>query len=74
MAHDADEMHDLELAVWLHDIRLLMLPPHLVESRDSPEPECYVPIQNHIPARSDSARTLFFLEGASILIAHHHEC
>ncbi len=47
MAHDVDEMHDLEFAAWLHDIGLLMLPPHLVESRDSPEPEYYVAIQNH---------------------------
>jgi len=70
---DADEMHHLKLAAWLHDIGLLMLPPHLMSSTDSLDPESYVAIQNHPRLGATLLEPFFFLREAAILIAHHHE-
>ena len=67
------ELHDLKLAALLHDVGLLMLPPHLAESRDSLEPEAYVAIQNHSRLGATLLEPFSFLREASILIAHHHE-
>jgi response regulator RpfG family c-di-GMP phosphodiesterase len=67
------ELHDLKLAAFLHDIGLLMLPPHLMSSRDCLEPESYVAIQNHPRLGVSLLEPFFFLREASILIAHHHE-
>lgn len=67
------ELHDLKLAALLHDVGLLMLPIHLVESRDSLRPEAYVAIQNHSRLGATLLKPFSFLRKASILIAHHHE-
>ena len=75
VALDRDEMHHLKLAALLHDIGLLMLPPHLMfmSCTDSLEPESYVAIQNHSRLGATLLEPFSFLRGASILIAHHHE-
>ena len=67
------ELHDLELAAFLHDIGLLMLPAHLARNRDPLEPEAYVAIQNHSRLGATLLEPFSFLREASILIAHHHE-
>lgn len=67
------ELHDLKLAAFLHDIGILMLPPHLMSSRDCLEPESYVAIQNHPRLGALLLEPFFFLRGASVLVAHHHE-
>lgn len=67
------ELHDLNLASFLHDIGLLMLPPHLISSRDRLEPESYVTIQNHPRLGVSLLEPFFFLREASVLVAHHHE-
>jgi HD-GYP domain-containing protein (c-di-GMP phosphodiesterase class II) len=68
-----NELHDLKLAAFLHDIGILMLPPHLMPSRDCLEPESYVAIQNHPRLGALLVEPFFFLREASILMAHHHE-
>lgn len=67
------ELHDLKLAAFLHDIGILMLPPHLMSSRDCLEPESYVAIQNHPRLGALLLEPFFFLREASVLVAHHHE-
>lgn len=71
LAHD--ELHQLKLAALLHDIGLLMLPPHFAEIQDPLEPESYVAIQNHSRLGAMLLEPFSFLSEASILIAHHHE-
>lgn len=71
LAHD--ELHQLKIAALLHDIGLLMLPPHLAEIQDPLEPESYVAIQNHSRLGAMLLEPFSFLSEASILIAHHHE-
>ncbi|MGQ0695446.1 MAG: HD-GYP domain-containing protein [Nitrospiraceae bacterium] len=73
VALEIDEMHHLELAALLHDIGLLMLPPHLMSGIDSLEPESYVAIQNHSRLGATLLEPFSFLREAAILIAHHHE-
>ena len=68
-----DALHQLKLAALLHDIGLLMLPPHLAEIQDPLEPESYVAIQNHSRLGAMLLEPFSFLSEASILIAHHHE-
>jgi len=73
MALDADALHNLKLAAFLHDIGLLTLSPHLTESRGSLEPESYVAIQHHARLGAILLEPFSFMREASILIAHHHE-
>ncbi len=68
-----NELHDLKLAALLHDIGLLMLPPHLVSSRDYLEPDSYAVIQNHPRLGASLLEPFFFLREVTVLIAHHHE-
>ena len=68
-----NELHDLQLAAFLHDIGLLMLPAHLTAGKDPLEPESYVAIQNHSRLGATLLESFSFLQEASILIAHHHE-
>ena len=67
------ELHDLKLAAFLHDIGLLKLPPHLMSPSDCLEPESYVAIQNHPRLGALLLEPFFFLQEATVLIAHHHE-
>lgn len=67
------ELHNLNLAAFLHDIGLLMLSPHLMSSSACLEPESYVAIQNHPRLGALLLEPFFFLREASILVAHHHE-
>ena len=67
------ELHDLNLAALLHDIGLLMLSHHLISSKDRFEPESYVTIQNHPRLGASLLEPFFFLQEASVLVAHHHE-
>ena len=71
LAHD--ELHQLKSAALLHDIGLLMLPPHLAEIQGPLDPESYVAIQNHSRLGATLLEPFSFLSEASILIAHHHE-
>ena len=73
LALDADELHHLKLAAFLHDIGLLMLPTHLTASRAPLESESYVAIQNHSRLGATLLEPFSFLKQTSILIAHHHE-
>ena len=67
------ELHDLQLAAYLHDIGLLMLPAHLTKGKGPLEPESYVALQNHSRLGAILLEPFSFLKEASILIAHHHE-
>ncbi len=73
MALDVDALHHLKLAAFLHDIGLLMLPPHLTENRASLEPESYVAVQHHARLGANLLEPFMFMREASVLIAHHHE-
>lgn len=73
MALDVDALHNLKLAAFLHDIGLLMLSPHLTESRAPLEPESYVAIQHHARLGANLLEPFMFMREASVLIAHHHE-
>jgi len=66
-------MHDLNLAAFLHDIGLLMLPHDLTIGVNTLDPESYVAVQNHPRLGASLLELLFFLREASVLMAHHHE-
>lgn len=70
---DAVTLHQLKLAALLHDIGLLMLPPHLQSERGSLDPEAYVAIQNHPRLGATLLEPFSFLRDATMMIAHHHE-
>lgn len=70
---DADALHQLKLAALLHDIGLLMLPPHLQNGRRAFEPDSYVAIQNHPRLGATLLEPLSFLTEATVMIAQHHE-
>ncbi|HEX6727907.1 MAG TPA: HD domain-containing phosphohydrolase [Nitrospira sp.] len=73
-AHLDDEvLHQLKLAALLHDIGLLMLPPHLQTRQGSLDADSYVAIQNHPRLGATLLEPFSFLRDATILIAHHHE-
>ena len=67
------ELHNLNLAAFLHDIGLLRLPPHFMLSSDCREPESYVAIQNHPRLGALLLEPFFFLRESSVFVAHHHE-
>ena len=66
-------LHQLKLAALLHDIGLLMLPPHLQTGREARDSESYVAIQNHPRLGANLLEPFSFLRDATIMIAHHHE-
>lgn len=70
---DDELLHQLKLAALLHDIGLLMLPPHLRTGREAIDPDSYVALQNHPRLGSTLLEPFSFLRDATILIAHHHE-
>ncbi|SPP63368.1 HD-GYP domain-containing protein [Nitrospira lenta] len=72
-ALDAEALHHLKLAAFLHDIGLLMLSPHLTNTRTALEPEAYVAVQQHARLGATVLEPFAFLQEASVLIAHHHE-
>lgn len=65
-----DSLHDLELASYLHDIGILMVPQ---AERGNDTPDTYDAIQNHPRLGATILEPFAFLREASILIAHHHE-
>jgi response regulator RpfG family c-di-GMP phosphodiesterase len=67
------ELHDLKLAAFLHDIGLLMLPLDLTIGMSTLDSESYVTVQNHPRLGASLLEPFFFLRGASVVIAHHHE-
>lgn len=69
----SDELHNLELAAFLHDIGLLMLPHELIIGADRFDSESYVTVQNHPRLGALLLDPFGFLREASALIAHHHE-
>ena len=69
----SNELHDLKLAAFLHDIGLLMLPHDLTMGVNRLDPESYVTVQNHPRLGALLVEPFFFLREASILMAHHHE-
>ncbi len=73
-AHLDDEfLHQLKLAALLHDIGLLMLPPHLQTGQETQNPDAYVAIQNHPRLGTALLEPFSFLREATVMIAHHHE-
>ncbi len=66
-------LHQLKLAALLHDLGLLMLPPHLKTGREARDPDSYVAIQNHPRLGATLLEPFSFLREATIMIAHHHE-
>lgn len=70
---DEELLHQLKLAALLHDIGLLMLPPHLQTGRAARDLESYVAIQNHPRFGANLLEPFSFLRDATIMIAHHHE-
>jgi HD-GYP domain-containing protein (c-di-GMP phosphodiesterase class II) len=72
---EAGVLHQLKLAALLHDIGLLMLPPHLQlqSERGSLEMDSYVAIQNHPRLGATLLEPFSFLRDATVMIAHHHE-
>ncbi len=70
---DGEVLHQLKLAALLHDIGLLMLPPHLQLGQGSLEPDAYVAIQNHPRLGATLLEPFSFLREATVMIAHHHE-
>lgn len=67
------DLHHLTLAAYLHDVGLLMLPPSLLDSTAFLEPDTYVAVQNHCRIGAALLEPYTFLQGAAILVAHHHE-
>ena len=67
------ELHALKLAAFLHDIGLLMLPHDLTIGGNRLDPESYVTVQNHPRLGASLLEPFFFLQEATVLIAHHHE-
>lgn len=67
------ELHDLKLAAFLHDIGLLMLPHDLTTGVNTLDSDSYVAVQNHPRLGASLLEPFFFLQEASVLIAHHHE-
>jgi HD-GYP domain-containing protein (c-di-GMP phosphodiesterase class II) len=70
---EAGVLHQLKLAALLHDIGLLMLPPHLQSERGTLEMDSYVAIQNHPRLGATLLEPFSFLRDATVMIAHHHE-
>lgn len=70
--HD-EVLHQLTLGALLHDIGLLMLPPHLQTGRESLDADSYTTIQNHPRLGSILLEPFPFLRDATVMIAHHHE-
>jgi HD-GYP domain-containing protein (c-di-GMP phosphodiesterase class II) len=70
---EAGVLHQLKLAALLHDIGLLMLPPHLQSERGPLEMDSYVAIQNHPRLGATLLEPFSFLRDATVMIAHHHE-
>jgi HD-GYP domain-containing protein (c-di-GMP phosphodiesterase class II) len=68
-----NELHDLKLAAFLHDIGLLMLPHALTIWVNSFDSESHVTVQNHPRLGALLLEPFFFLREASVLVAHHHE-
>lgn len=67
------ELHDLNLAAFLHDIGLLMLPHDLTMGVNRLDPDSYVIVQNHPRLGALLLEPFFFLREAAVLVAHHHE-
>jgi HD-GYP domain-containing protein (c-di-GMP phosphodiesterase class II) len=70
---DADTVHQLKLAAFLHDLGLLMLPSHLTAGREALSADSYVTVQNHSRLGAQLLEPFSFLREASTFIAHHHE-
>lgn len=70
---DDERLHQLKLAALLHDIGLLMLPPHLQTGQEIQDPDSYVAIQNHPRLGTALLEPFSFLREATVMIAHHHE-
>ena len=66
-------LHDLKLAALLHDIGILMLPPHLRDNSAPFDPESYSLVQNHSRLGAILLEPFMFLREAAIIVAHHHE-
>ena len=68
-----NELHNLKLAALLHDIGLLMLPHELTIEVNRLDPDSYATVQNHPRLGALLLEPFFFLQEATVLIAHHHE-
>jgi response regulator RpfG family c-di-GMP phosphodiesterase len=68
-----EELHQLKLASYLHDIGLLTCPCAVNESWTFLDGETYRTVQNHVRFGARLLEPFAFLRTASVLIAHHHE-
>ena len=68
-----EELHQLKLASYLHDIGLLIIPRAVNEPGAFLDCEAYRTVQNHVRFGASILEPFTFLRTASVLIAHHHE-
>lgn len=67
----AEELHDLRLSAYLHDIGLLAVPHTFAAAlRD---PDSYAAVQAHPRLGAQILEPFGFLQRAALFIAHHHE-
>jgi len=68
-----EDLHQLKLASYLHDIGLLTCPSAVNGSGTFLDGEVYRTVQNHVRLGARLLEPFSFLRTASVLIAHHHE-
>jgi HD-GYP domain-containing protein (c-di-GMP phosphodiesterase class II) len=73
LAMTEEELHQLKLASYLHDIGLLTIPREVTEHSGFLDAEAYRTVQNHARIGASLLEPFTFLRQASALIAHHHE-
>jgi HD-GYP domain-containing protein (c-di-GMP phosphodiesterase class II) len=68
-----EEIHDLRLAGFLHDIGLLCMDEKLLAHPDLWDAAAYAHVQSHPRVGAELLRPFAFLSSAALAIAHHHE-
>ena len=72
LAHET--LYHLRLAALLHDIGLLLLPARLSDFTNQLDSESYRVVRNHARLGGSLLEPFGFLQRASVIVAHHHEC
>jgi HD-GYP domain-containing protein (c-di-GMP phosphodiesterase class II) len=68
-----EELHQLKLASYLHDVGLLLMPRAVTKYDGYLDAEAYRTVQNHARLGASLLEPFTFLRAASVFIAHHHE-
>lgn len=68
-----EELHQLKLASYLHDVGLLLMPRGVAEDSGYLDADAYRAVQNHARLGASLLEPFTFLQAASVFIAHHHE-